>query len=556
MKRLRAIEAGWKLFWVFAILYWAFPSARYYWDGVEYAQLAERAVDWRETLHPHHVFYNLLVLWITRFFVEPLGYPHPGLVAQQWFNGLLGAFTVMFSYRTLRYFFTDPLAWQVAAIGGSAFTFWQYAAGHAPYIPAGFRLVIAFQVMAMSYKDPHFKPSKLFMLAIHFFLATMLHQASALLLIPWVYFLFRRTEGMEDAITYRVAGLLFSVGLIAFHYILFGFASLRIPDLPTFLHWALGYGEDRRWWYLANHPWWTLPWAIVKSHVITFLYPDYTFAGFLRWPEGNLALDLIKKVLVLLVLRHLIPGFIGGLQHLGLFFRLQPRVLAVYWWWWVGLLSVFFAVFQPQQPFYRLFYLLPLLMVLAVGFDRGWRIAGRTIGSSAWGLLAPLFLFNFFAGILPQANPAKNPWLVEATALVHALDPGTVVVLPGDPGFSIDESVHGTRTWELVEYLGGELPGVRGANAIEVLYLDPWAASPEPIDLFPYLVGEAGEGTYTRLLVWPPDEGSLSGATLSFADRTFAWKGLRPELQRWDHTVTLPRGQMTELRGQRFVAFP
>lgn len=572
MKRLRAIEAGWKLFWVFAILYWAFPSARYYWDGVEYAQLAERAQDWRETLHPHHVFYNLIIMWISRLFVEPAGHPHPGLVAQQWFNGLMGGFTVMFTYRALRYFFTDPLAWQVAAIGGSAFTFWQYASGHAPYVPAVFRLVIAFQVMAMSYKDPHFRPTKLIMLAVHFFIGVMLHQVSALLLFPWVYYLFQRTKEFEDAIVYRVAGLLFSVGLIVFHYLLFGFESLKIPDLATFFHWALGYGEDRRWWYLANYPWWTLPWAIVKSHIATFLYPDYTFNGLLAFPSGGPGawlLDLIKKALVLLALRQMLPAFFGGLQHLKLFAKLQPKVLTVYWVWWVVALFLFFAAFQPQQPFYRLFYLLPLLMILAIGFDQGWTLRWQgkdtIVKSNAWALLWPLFLFNFFAGVRPMAQERKNPWLTEAQELVKEIPPGTVVVLPGDAAFSVDESLHGTRTWELVEYLAGELPGAPGADAIEVVYasevIHAHEAAGNSMPFVEYLQG-TGEATYTEMLFWrPAGWGDPPFATavpseLVLQDRNFAWKGLRPELMRWDTSVQLPRGQMTEIRGQRFVRYP
>ncbi|MEO7993518.1 MAG: hypothetical protein ABI743_03895, partial [bacterium] len=540
LTRLAKMEIGWRLFWVFALLYFAFPSARFYWDGVEYAQLAERAVNWREVLHPHHLFYNLLVLWVTRLIAIPLHVVHPGLVSQQWLNALLGAFGVMFFYRTTRYFFTDPLAWQLAAIGGSAYTWWLYSADHAPYIPSVFRLVLAFQLMVFACKDPLFKPGKLYMQGVNIFLAVMLHQAAVFFVPLYLYFLWVKTKETDDPAYYRVAGLTFSVGLIAFHYVLFGFVSLQLPDLPAFAHWVTEYGHDPRWWYLSDvsRQISELGSAIAKSHVATFLYPDYLYGDFHYAPAGTglaLALDCAKKLLLIVILWNGIPAVLGGFQHLALFLRLQPPMISRILTWWAILFFLFFAFFQPQQPFYRLFYFVPMLLLIGVGIDRGLRIAGKVWQPQAAWLLGALFLYNFGAGILPAHDPTKNIWLEEAKLIGEDIPPGTVVVITGKESFSLSEHRDATRMWELVEYLNGELPGPDHANAVEVVYAYPPDKGHDPIYAREYLQPEFF-APYERL--WfcvgfaPPVEPAALFQRLE--DHTFAHKDLEPRLSRWD----------------------
>lgn len=562
LRRLLAIETGWKLFWVFFLLYACFPSARIYWDGVEYAQLAERALDWRETLHPHHLFYNLLVLWISRGIAEPLGAAHPGLIAQSALCALTGAFLVMFTYRTLRYSFTDPLAWQLSALGGIAFTAWQYSAGHAPYIPALLRLTLAFQVMVLAMRDPEFRPKRLVMQAVNVFLAVMLHQAMVFMLPLYLYFLWVKSRTLDDPAYWRVIGTTCSFGLILFHYILFGFVSLGLSTPQEFLAWITSYGHDSRWWYLTQLPEELGPaaqirlylGAVWKSHVAAFVYPDYLYAGFLQWPKEAVALDLAKKALLGVALWHGALALLGGLQHLPLFLRLQPPVISRVLVWWTVLCFTFFLFFQPQMPFYRLFYLLPMLCILGTGLDRGLIVRGRTFRGSTMALLLALGGYNFGAGIIPLADAAKNPWLVQARRYVQAIPPGTVVILPGGPDFSLWEGIHGTRTWELVEYLGGTLPGQDQANALEVVYRHPPEQEAQPLDLQRFLTAP-GASPYERVWVLVGEVNPGGGFGFwRIEDRTFAFKGLSPRLERWDtHLILAPTDNVIELDGQYFV---
>lgn len=562
LQRLQKLETGWKLFWVFAILYLCFPSARYYWDGVEYAQLAERAGNWRETLHPHHLFYNLLVLWVTRLLADPAGFLHPGLVAQGWINGLFGACGVMFFYRTTRYCFLDPLAWQIAAIGGTAYTWWLYSADHAPYIPAMLRLVLAFQIMLVALKDPAFEPKKLIMQAISVFLAVMLHQASVFFVPVYLYFLFRQTAGMKDALNWRLGGVLLSVGLIGFHYLLFGFVSLQLENLDHFMGWLTSYGHDSRWWYLTQLPeemsqrqqLLTYAGTVLKSHVATFVYPDYLYSSL--WAAPASLMDLAKKGLLLVILWHGGLATLGGLQHLPLFLRLQPVIISRVLVWWVVPFFMFFLFFQPQMPFYRLFYFVPMLLVLGTGLDRGLAVGSRRFLPQAMPLLIALFIYNGFAGVLPQHDARKNPWLQEARALVEAIPPGTVVVLPGGPDFSVAEATYATRTWELVEYLSGPLSGAPASNAIEVVY----RMEPDPADLrssVEEFLQPAGLPPYERLWLWIGLEDPGSGwGFFRIEDRTFAYKGLESRLQRWDQQLILaPSDRTHEVRGQWFLTW-
>jgi len=563
-QRLAKIETGWKLFWVFALLYLLFPSARYYWDGVEYAQLAERAGDWRETLHPHHVFYNLLVLWITQFIMVPLGIAHPGLIAQSFLNGIAGAFGVMFLYRTTRYCFLDPLAWQLAAIGGAAYTYWLFSADHAPYIPSVLRLILAFQVMVYALKDPTFEPKKLIMQAVNVFLAVMLHQVAVFFVPIYLYFMWGQTKHTDDPPYWRVLATTLSVGLIGFHYILFGFVSLELDSPDAWMNWITSYGHDSRWWYLTTLPdgmplgtqLLTYAGAIFKSHLATFVYPDYLYHGLLQMPTGFNVNDLLKKVLALIILWHLTLATLGGFQHLPLFLRLQPTVIGRALVWWVVPFFMFFLFFQPQMAFYKLFYFVPMLLLLGTGIDQGlaiakWRQKQIRLKPIASHLLVAMLLFNGMAGVLPQHDATKNPWLMEAVELVKLIPPGTVVMLPGGPNFSLMEETFATRTWELVEYLGGPLEGAPHQNAIEVVYCNEAEVDEAKVEASDYLQPE-GQVPYQRLWLWTglEDPGERYGY-YRMEDRTFAYKGLDPALSRWDTNLILkPSNVRRDIRGQ------
>ena len=124
-------------------IYLLLPTRNYYWDGVAFAINVEKQLPLRDTLHPNHLIYTAVWVWLYHAALR-VGIETRALFLMQFFNSVLAAASVALVYRALR---RRAIRAEAAIAGALAFAFaatwWKFSTDADAYIPAIFLLLCA-----------------------------------------------------------------------------------------------------------------------------------------------------------------------------------------------------------------------------------------------------------------------------------------------------------------------------------------------------------------------------------------------------------------------------
>ena len=367
---------------VFAIVYLALPTRVFYWDGLAFAITIENSQSWRELIDVHHLIYDF-VGWAE---YKLLGGHVRALFLMQWTNCVLGALLLWCAYRLFR-FSGVPAANSAAcvAILGVSATFWRFTTDADAYIAANLFLVAAYCMIPRSPRAGAL---------LH--LASMLfHQLSALFFPVALALLWRRSrpDFRRSAVIYTMIS---AGGALSAYALAYGLAS-RV-QARTFASWLTYHSGIP----FVFHPWTSLKWLAVGTGRL--------FAG------GKLTSTAMIAGPVALVLL--------GLGVLGIA-RTRPRLTYAWKEWPLAIWTLSYAGFlyfwEPHNTFYRLFYLVPLIGIIAVATRA---VPARHLAS----LAAALLCWNFFQYIYPNTRIENNPPLAAAFEWHKRWPPGTGVI--------------------------------------------------------------------------------------------------------------------------------
>src|SRR5918999_2352123 len=156
--------APWLLFAFILIIYLAFPTRVYYWDGVEFAQAIEDASRLNPSLvHPNHLIYNFAG-YIFYKLLGALGFELRAVTALQILNSLLSTacagvlFVILFD--TLRSLYLSVCLSLLFAFSA---TWWKFSTDANAYIPSVLFLLISFYLVLPD------RNSRTLLLALTFF---------------------------------------------------------------------------------------------------------------------------------------------------------------------------------------------------------------------------------------------------------------------------------------------------------------------------------------------------------------------------------------------------
>jgi hypothetical protein len=367
---------------IFTVVYACFLTRNYYWDGLSFAMDIERVPSWRGLLNVHHLLYNLIGYGE----YLALGRTVRALYLMQWTNCLAGGALIWLTYRLLRSL-DVPAANSAAcaAIIATAATFWKFSTDADSYVLANVFLVAAYLVLPRA-------PARGALLHVS---AMMMHQLAALfypvaLALLWRHY---RERFWRAALAYTVI----SAGLtLALYRVAYSLATQKPP--VTFTGWLTFHAQ--------------VPFSFNASAAAGWLALGTArlFAGGKFEPVAYGAAPISLALLVWAALQ---------------LARNRGRFLPVLPAWpllvWASVYIVFLLTWEPYNTFYRLFYLTPLVGLLAV--------ATRAVNARPLALVAAALLtWNFAAYIYPNSRADRNPQLRIALEHRQEWPAGTGVV--------------------------------------------------------------------------------------------------------------------------------
>ncbi len=420
------------------VLYLAFPTKAYYWDGIVFAQAIEDASTGASVslAHPNHLLYNFAGYFfykLLRGFNENLR----AVTALRILNSIFstGSATILFLILrdTLR---STYFAVCLTLLFALSATWWKFSTDANAYIPSVFFLLLSFYLVL-----PERKPRPL-SCALCFFAAMCFHQLAVIAFPVFALGVYSQDSTLPNGRRLRVA-IVFTVVsfvLIVGVYALVFYKATGSMELARLLRWTASYSLDAD---TRFDLWSNLAYSL-RGEVRLF------FGGRL-----NLLRGLMNPVLVLLIalfalaVLWLLYAVLANLLALKRrlreahqlpqqkearllpqrnVIRLSPRqktvlLLALAW---AGVYLVFLFFWLPQNTFYRVFYLpaIPILLGLALAaFPH--TASRRTFATAAFVIAAGLANFLFL--IYPFSHVEKYPPLAFAFQLNREWPPGTVI---------------------------------------------------------------------------------------------------------------------------------
>jgi hypothetical protein len=327
-------------------IYLLLPTRDFYWDGVAFAIAIEKQSGLRQTLHPSHLIYIPAGVWIYRAALA-LGIKTRALFLLQTLNSLLAGAAVVLVWRALRRRAVGETAAMAGALAFAfAATWWKFSTDADAYVPA-ILLILWANDLVETGRGP--------IVAGAACCGAMLFHELAILFVPVALL---RWERRRDAALFAGVALALVV------------AAYAVASRIVAGSWNL--------WQMAA-------WTVSHS-------PDSAFSfdaiRNLRWTVlGTLRLFFGGK-----------PGLVLGAAGCSLRTASDRRGGVL--WLWLSLYAGFLFFWMPQNTFYRMFYLAPMILLAVV-----WLKSTRLLPI----LAAALFLWNAAFFIVPASRTANNP---------------------------------------------------------------------------------------------------------------------------------------------------
>lgn len=355
-----------------AAFYVFLPTRNFYWDGVAFAITIEKDLPAASLIHTSHLGYVLGSSWLYRL-ASLLSVETRALFLMQTVNSILAGLCVILLYRYLR-LRSLPVSLSVPAalLFGFSATWWRFAADVNAYVPSIFFLLCA--SILIERRSP-----ALFAGLAHA-TAMLLHQLAVFFLPVAVMRLWSRPRSIASYMAAASCPV-----MVAY---LTGFvATKNVLTLSGFLSWLTLHSPDSGF---SFNPVTNAAFSIRGTFRLIF-------GGRLGSFVGDVVSQVVGVALVLATILFLWACWRS--MKAGVILSRPPRDPIV----WLGVYMVFLFCWMPQNTFYRLFYLAPLIVIVATTLRNTPRSA-----AAVWLFVPILFGWNFVFVAYPQSRPEFN----------------------------------------------------------------------------------------------------------------------------------------------------
>jgi hypothetical protein len=399
------------LFSVTAVVYLSFPTRVYYWDGIVFAQAIEDASRLNPSLvHPNHLIYNFAGYGFYKL-LRAIGADIRALTALQILNSLLSALCVgvLFSIlmQTLRSFYFSIC---LALLFAFSATWWKFSTDANAYIPSVLFLLISFYLVL-----PGKKPRPL-LTAFTFFISLAFHQLAVLMFPVLALGVYLQDVTLKrQALNTVYFTVTAAVLIVAAYAGLFYLASGGF-DAARFIRWTTSYSPDADTKFRL---WSNLQYSLRGEVRLFFGGRVNSLRGLMTTGIVGLLICLVAAILLFIF------NLVQNLRSPKLLLETRQKTVLLLSLLWTGVYVVFLFFWLPQNTFYRLFYLPPLIVMLGLALASVKNTRPKTRALAAFVIAAALANFLFL--IFPSSHTEKYPPLAFAQQMNHEWPAGTVI---------------------------------------------------------------------------------------------------------------------------------
>lgn len=399
------------------VVYLLFPTKNYYWDGVFFARTIEAAPQLTPSLlHPNHLLYNVAGYGIYRL-VQAVGLDWRAIDVLQITNSVVSVGAAILLYLILRRVSRSRyVVWSLTLMFAFSATWWKFSTDADSYI-----LSVFFLLLTLLLTWPEQKPRPL-LSAVAFSTAALVHELAVLaypvfaLAIYWQSSTNSRRRQISSVVQFCVTSYLLVFGI---YYGCFYLAS-GATDLARFFRWVTSASPDASFSFnvLSN-----LGYSL-RSNIRMIVSARPSLLRDLMNPAIWLLLIVLLATTVLWLIAMVRGMRYAKLDRIREAFRSRlVRLCSL----WISIYLVFLFFWLPHNTFYRLFYLPPLILLLAAVIKpperSNYRLALFVIAMT---------LANFLFFIYPYSKVEKYPPLSMAMEMKNVWQPGTVVYLQSE----------------------------------------------------------------------------------------------------------------------------
>jgi hypothetical protein len=374
------------------IFYFTLPTRDFYWDGVAFAINIEKHLPAASLVHPSHLVYTLWGAWLYDL-CNTVGIHTRAIFILQTANSVLAELCVILFYTSLRLRNVPAtLGIPMALAFGFSATWWKFATDANAYVPSIFLLLCAYVLLE--------RPGTTALAGFAHAGAMLFHELAFLFLLLAIV---RLRKSRRSISIYAATALIPTASAYLAAYI----AASRYATLPGVFAWLTSHSPDSGFSFnpLAD--------AALSIRGTFRLF----FGGKLRDFAGDGMSKVVLAAFVIATVSFLIC--LWRAVRRGAKVSPPPLPLLV----WVGVYAGFLFVWMPQNTFYRLFYLPPLIAILGTML----RDAPAT-RLAVWLFAGVLLAWNFVFVVYPQSRPEFNAPLRFALAARSGWAPGTPIV--------------------------------------------------------------------------------------------------------------------------------
>lgn len=413
--------APWIIFPAVLLIYLAFPTRNYFWDGIDFAQSVEDAHCLGcNLIHPSHLVYNALG-YLAYKVAQGIGIHPRALPVMQFMNSVLSVLAAYVFFLILK---TSLRCRSLSLILTLCFAFsvtwWKFSTDVDAYIPAVLFLLITFYLLL-----PGLPPRPL-LVALTFSVSMCFHQLAVVFYPVTALGLLLQTPTLAPR---RRAWLVLQSGAAACLLTVASYyGGFRLQagshSLHEFAHWITYHSPDTSFtfspWSSAGHT--------LRGQVRLFV------GGRFNYLVGLVNPWIIALAVVLVVLA-IVLGFdlMRSLGQRGEGSESPPKrtveakALLQLCVVWILSYNAFLFVWLPFHTFYRLFYLPAVILAFGVLLVTRTRSNKNALLRRVALLTSIVAVANFLFLIFPYTHVQKNPPLLVALGMNKIWPPGTVV---------------------------------------------------------------------------------------------------------------------------------
>jgi hypothetical protein len=417
MKLSRGFISRVILFFAVLTVYLVFPTKNYYWDGITFAQTIERANSLNASLlHPNHLIYEVCGYLIYHAALA-VGIEARALTVLQVLNCVLSVSSTVLVFQIFkRSFRSDRIAAALSFLFAFSAMWWKFSTDADAYVPSILFVLGAFYFLHLSSKPRPVLVACLHAVGMCFHQLAVFFFPVALLGLYFQSGDLERSRRIGAILTYGACAFLITFGA----YVLGFYLQTNRTDLTALSHWLTNYSPENGFVFNLKESF---------SYTLDGEFKLFFGGRFGFVKELPIFATVILLSLLTLAIANFIWQFVQLLRARTAVETFEPnenfRRLSWLCVIWIVSYVVFLFFWIPKNTFYRMYYLLPLLLLVAIFlFRTKWR---SKAASAAYAFVFMVATANFTFYIYPYSQVRNETPLSLALSLNSVWTPRTVV---------------------------------------------------------------------------------------------------------------------------------